>query len=70
MGREAAAGGAGRTGRPCSGKRGPVPGEDVGSSLWAGGLGLEAAGAGAGGLSAPREPGQLSSASAGMAECV
>lgn len=56
MGREAAAGGAGRTGRPRSGQRGPVQGEDVGSSLWVGGLGLEAARAGAGGLSAPREP--------------
>lgn len=56
-GQETAAGGVGRTGRPHSGQRGPVPGEDAGPFLWAGGLGLEVAGAGAEGLSAPREPG-------------
>lgn len=56
-GQEAAAGGPGRTGRPRSGQLGPVPGEDGGPFLWAGGLGLEVAGAGAEGLSAPRELG-------------
>lgn len=42
-GQEAAAGGPGRTGRPRSRQLGPVPGEDGGPFLWAGGLGLEVA---------------------------